>query len=58
MDGIEGVYCLRSELNEVKNLNDFEVKIVFDVMNGLYFINGKVNMVVEVDEWVENKGER
>ena len=58
MDGIEGAYRPRSESNEVKNLNDFEVKIAPDAMNGSHFTNGKANMAVEVDEGAENKGER
>lgn len=57
MDGIEGAYRPRSESNEVKNLNDFEVKIAPDAMNGSHFTNGKANMAVEVDEGAENKGE-
>lgn len=62
MDGREGVYRPRSASSEVKNMDDFEVKIAPDGMNGLPATNGlgKENMAAaEVEgERADNNDER
>lgn len=61
MDGTEGTYCPRSEspVNFVDGqiLNDFEVKIAPDEVNGVNIANGKQHGGAG-DDTAENDDER